>query len=87
MCVLSHSVVSDSFVNQLTVTRQDPFSLGILQARILEWVAMPSSRGSSQPSDGTHVSYVSCIGRRALYHQRHLGSPAVEFSCGETHEV
>ena len=25
---------------------------GILQARILEWVAMPSSRGSSQPRDG-----------------------------------
>ena len=29
---------------------------GILQARILEWVAMPSSRGSSQPGDQTHVS-------------------------------
>ena len=29
---------------------------GILQARILEWVAMPSSRGSSQPRDGTLVS-------------------------------
>ena len=35
----------------------------ILQARILEWVAMLSSRGSSQPEDQTHVSYVSCIGR------------------------
>ena len=30
--------------------------LGILQARILEWVAMPSSRGSSQTKDRTHVS-------------------------------
>ena len=29
---------------------------GILQARILEWVAMPSSRGSSPPRDRTHVS-------------------------------
>ena len=29
---------------------------GILQARTLEWVAMPSSRGSSQPRDGTCVS-------------------------------
>ena len=28
----------------------------ILQARIPEWVTMPSSRGSSQPSDRTHVS-------------------------------
>ena len=36
---------------------------GILQVRILEWVAMPSSRGSSQPRDGTHVSYISCTGR------------------------
>ena len=28
----------------------------ISQARILQWVAMPSSRGSSRPRDGTHVS-------------------------------
>ena len=37
---------------------------GILQAVILEWVAMPSSRGSSWPRDQTCVSYVSCTGRR-----------------------
>ena len=47
---------------------------GILQARILEWVAMPSSRGSSQPGNLTRISYVSCIGRPVLYHQHHLGS-------------
>ena len=41
---------------------------GILQARILEWVALPSSRGSSQPSDRTRISYVSCTGRRVLSH-------------------
>ena len=29
---------------------------------------MPFSRGSSQPRDRTHVSYVSCIGWRVLYH-------------------
>ena len=40
---------------------------GIFQTRILEWVAMPSSRGSSWPSDGIHISYVSCIGRWVLY--------------------
>ena len=34
---------------------------GISQARILEWVAMPSSRASSQPKDQSHVSCVSCI--------------------------
>ena len=41
---------------------------GILQARILGWVAMPSSRGSSQPRDQMPVSYVSCISRWVLYH-------------------
>ena len=41
---------------------------GILQARILEWVATPSSRGSYQPRDRTCVSYISCIGRQILYH-------------------
>ena len=32
---------------------------GILQARILEWVAFPFSRGSSQPRDGTQVSCIA----------------------------
>ena len=34
--------------SDMTATHQPPLSMGILQARILEWVAMPSSRGSSQ---------------------------------------
>ena len=33
--------------------------LGILQARILEWVAVPFSRGSSQPRDRTQVSHIA----------------------------
>ena len=33
---------------------------GILQERILEWVAISSSRGLSRPRDQTHISYVSC---------------------------
>ena len=41
---------------------------GILQARILEWVAMPSSRGSSWPKVQIHISYIFCIGRQVLYH-------------------
>ena len=41
---------------------------GILQARILEWIAMPSSRGSSRPRDWGRASYVSCIDRQVLYH-------------------
>ena len=42
---------------------------GILQARILEWVAMPSSRRSFGPRAGTHVSCISCFVRPVLYHQ------------------
>ena len=41
---------------------------GIFQARILEWVAIPFSRGSSQPRDGTCISCISYIGRQILYH-------------------
>ena len=42
-----------------TVAFQAPLSMGILQARILEWVAIPSSRGSSQPRDRTQVSHIA----------------------------
>ena len=38
---------------------------GILQARILEWVAISYSKGSSRPRDQICVS---CMGRRILYH-------------------
>ena len=47
---------------------------GILQTRILEWPTIASSWGSSRPRDQTCVSYVSCTGRWALYHQHHLRS-------------
>ena len=46
----------------------------IIQARILEHIAMPSSKGSSWPRDQTHVSYVSCIVRQVLYWWCPLGS-------------
>ena len=49
---------------------------GILQAGILEWVAVPSSRGSSPPRNWTQVSYVSCMGRRVL------GSPTIGMCSG-----
>ena len=42
---------------------------GVSQARILEWVSMSFSRGL--PDLGIKLT---CIGRRVLYHQRHLGS-------------
>ena len=47
------------FATPWTVARQALLSMGILQARILEWAAMHSSRGSSQPRDGTQVSCIA----------------------------
>ena len=41
---------------------------GISQARILEWVAISYSRGSSWPRDWTHVSWCSWIGRWIFNH-------------------
>ena len=52
------------FATPGTVTHQAPLSMEILQARILEWVAISFSSGSFQLRDQTHVF---CIGRRALY--------------------
>ena len=40
----------------------------VSQASILEWVVISFSRGSSRPKDGTGISYLSCIGRKVLYH-------------------
>ena len=47
---------------------------GILQARILEWVAFSYFRGSSRPSNWTHVSHVSCIAR-GFFFMKPLGKP------------
>ena len=63
-CFFSHIWLCDPMNCSLPV-----FSVhGILQARILEWVAMPSSRGSSQSRDGSFVSCSSRILRQILYH-------------------
>ena len=48
----------------------DSSARGILQARRLEWVVTPCSRGPSWPRDRTWVSYVPCIGRLVLYHSQ-----------------
>ena len=58
--VLSRSVMSD-YVFPWTTALQAPLSTGILQAGIQEWVAMPSSRSSSQPRDQTQISCI--VGR------------------------
>ena len=50
---------------------------GVLQARILEWVVMPSSRGSSPPRDWTHSLLHF---RWILYPLRHFGSPFLHYT-------
>ena len=63
-------------VTQFCLTLYDPVdhAMGILQARILEWVAISFSRGSSWPRDRTCISSVSWIGRWVLYRLSHQGS-------------
>ena len=57
LCCLVAKVMPDSFVTLWTVACQAPSSvLGISQARILEWVAISFSRGSSWPRDQTCIS-------------------------------
>ena len=58
---------------------------GVLQARILEWVAIPFSRRSSQPRDGTQVSYIAgrfftilaTIGHMYIF----FGEMSIQFLC------
>ena len=67
MWMLSPSVVSDS-LQPMDCSPPGSSVCEIFQTRILEWVAMPSSRGSSRPRDRTRISCVCCIGRWILYH-------------------
>ena len=65
MHVFSRSVML-TFCNPMDCSPQGSSLHGILQARILEWAAISSFRGSFQLRDWTLVSCVSCIGRRIL---------------------
>jgi len=59
---------------------------GIFQARILEWVAMFSSRWSSRYRDWTQDSCVSCIGRQILY-TAPPGKPIICYNWPKNREV
>ena len=66
VCVFSHSVMSISL--WLHECSPPGFSVHVIfQARILEWVVMPSSRGSSWPMSWTYVSFIPFIGRQIIY--------------------
>ena len=60
--MLMLSLLSEVKVAQSCPTLCDPIDCivhGILQARIMEWVAFPFSRGSYQPRDRTQVSHIA----------------------------
>ena len=74
VCVLSCFSHIWIFVKLWTIACQAPLSMGFSrQDRILEWVAMLSSRGSSLPRDGTRVSWI--VGRFFLTGS--LGKPHI----------
>ena len=54
---------------------------GILQAQMLEWVAISSSRGFSWPRDQTHISCISCIAGR-FFTTEPVGKPQIK-----THQI
>ena len=62
MVFFSFQVMSDCFATSWTRAHQAPLSLGILQARILEWVSISFARGSSWTRD--QGNFVSCIAGR-----------------------
>ena len=101
MLVLAHalgSVVKSVKVARLCLTHCDPKDYtvhGILQARVLEWVAVPFSRVSSQPRDRTQVShfaggfFISWTTREARLIMQEMqvwslvwGDPLEEGGCG-----
>ena len=64
VCVCAKSLSHvQLFAAPWIAARPAPLSMGILQARILEWIAISCSRGSSWSRDQTYVSCVPCIGR------------------------
>ena len=60
VCVLSCFSYIQFSMTPWTVACQAPLSMGILQARMLGWVAKPSSRGSSRHRDRTCIACGSC---------------------------
>ena len=81
--MLVEEVKKKVLVAQLCLTLCDPMDCsppgssvhGILQARILEWVVISFSRGSSQPRNA-NLGLLHC--RQILYCLSHLGSPVEE---------
>ena len=64
-CICAWSVMFDSVTPRIVAYQVGSSVHGLLQASILDWVTISSSRGSSLPRNQTRVS---CTGRQILYH-------------------
>ena len=64
VCVCSVTQLCSTLCEPMDYSPPGPSVHGISQARILEWVAIPFSKGSFQPRNWTHIFCVSCITRR-----------------------
>ena len=72
VCMCSVTRPCPMLCDAMDCSLPDSSAHGILQARILEWIAISSSRGSPKLRGWIHVFSVSCIGRSPL---SHLGKP------------
>ena len=90
MCILSHAVMP-TLCDPLNCSPPGSSVHEIFHARILEWVAISSSREFSLSRDQICISCISCIGRQILYHsttwedqragKESLGSPVIRTPC------
>ena len=74
-CICAQSVSCVWLCNPMDCSLLGSSVHGIFQARILQWVAISYSRGSSQRRDRTCISWVSSNGRQILLTLSHLRSP------------
>ena len=68
VCVLSHFSRGQIFVTPCALAHQTPLSMGFSRQEYWSGLPCPPPGESSRPRDRIRVSYVSCIGRWALYH-------------------
>ena len=89
LCVCVHTCTQSCLILCDLINCSPPCSFvhGIFQARTLEWAAISSSRGSSQPRDRTWVSCVSCTGRRISLPLVPPEKPSYTLTCSQTEEM
>ena len=83
-CCCSGTQLSLMLVNPMDCSLPDSSVHGILQARLLEQVAISSSKASFQPGDQTRISCVSCLAG-GFFTAEPLGKPPYKFGVDAKH--